>query len=517
MAKKNKKTPPEDNESFTSEIAKKFKQSPGLYIGSVAILILVVVAFVGGDLLSGGRFGNAGTDMIFGRYNKIPVILAPGNNFARNYEAVYSEFQSNPEFDPNDMWASFQIWRIAFERTVRDTAIMDMMKRSKFAVPDRVIDREIAQLSMFQENGRFNPALYRATPDSTIQTLRRQIQEYLTMMRYYSDYTALVNYEKEAEFIGKMTSVLRSFDMVIFNRDDYPESEYKAFALANSNLFDTIGVSKITISSSEREAARILSSIKEGTTTFEDAARNFSQDQYAQSGGDMGNRQIYLLDIEIPNINDRQNIYRLRSGELSGIISTAAGWVFYRIDSARAVSDFDDETVMERVRTYINSYQRGRMEDWAIERANEFISDAAANGFNEAALLRDMDVYSFGALPMNYGSIDLFTSLRSFDISDFSQDDLHYLALNENFWKTAFSTSVNTPSDPLVYNNFIFVFIPTEEIQAEESYIDNIILNYSSWWLGYTSEQLMQLYFVNSGRMEGGFDGFWDAFFAYIF
>ena len=55
MAKKEKNVPTE-KDSSSSEIIRKFKASPGLYIGSVVILILVVVTFLGGDLLSGGGF-----------------------------------------------------------------------------------------------------------------------------------------------------------------------------------------------------------------------------------------------------------------------------------------------------------------------------------------------------------------------------------------------------------------------------------------------------------------------------
>ena len=518
MAKTGKKADSQDKETFFSEIGSKFKQSPGLYIGSVAILILVVVAFVGGDLLSGGGFGSSSAEMVFGQYNKTPITLVQGNTFAQNYEAVAREFQSYESYDPNDFWAPFYIWRLAYERTVRDVAILDVVKRSNYTLPDNLVDRYIATMSMFQENGRFNPVLYRATPESTLLSIRRQVQEYLIREKFYNDYRGLVNYPKEAAFIGEMTSIRRNFDTVIFNIEDYPESEVLSYASANSQLFDTIHLSKITISSNEREARRILDSIKEGSTTFEEAARNYSQDQWAVSGGDMSTRYLYVLDLEIQSQTDRQNVYGMRPGQFSDIISTGSGWVFYRCEAARAQANFADEAVIDSVRSYISSYQRGRMEDWAISQANAFISEASAQGFNEAAFFNGLDVFSFGPLPVNYGNIELFTSLRSFDLSGLDTEDLTSLSNNENFWKTAFSTPVYVSSNPFVSGSKVFVFIPTEEIISDESYVENITLNYSSWWLNlFTEENMMQLYFLNSERMTGGFDGFWDAFFTYLY
>ena len=86
MVKKDKNASGPEKEPFSSEIAKKFRQSPALYIGSVVILVLVIVTFLGGDLLSGGRFGSAGDNWVFGYYDKIPITLVPGNNFAQSYE-----------------------------------------------------------------------------------------------------------------------------------------------------------------------------------------------------------------------------------------------------------------------------------------------------------------------------------------------------------------------------------------------------------------------------------------------
>ena len=83
---KNKKLPVQDKVSASQEIYKKFKQNPGIYIGSVVILVLVVVTFLGGDFLSGGGFRGNDGDLTFGYYDKAPISHVPGNFFSENLE-----------------------------------------------------------------------------------------------------------------------------------------------------------------------------------------------------------------------------------------------------------------------------------------------------------------------------------------------------------------------------------------------------------------------------------------------
>ncbi|MCL2214780.1 MAG: SurA N-terminal domain-containing protein [Treponema sp.] len=509
---KSKKSPVQEKESFFESIIKKFKQSPGIYIGSVIILLLVVVTFLGGDLLSGGRFGTGGGDLTFGYYNKEPISYVPGNYFSENYQSIMRYYQSQG-VDINDLWTGAQIWRISFEGALTHTAVMDMVKRSNYSVPDRVVDREVAMLSQFQENGRFSPALYRQASESTRLSLWRKEQESLAKMMFYNDFSDLLISKGEARFLANMASAPRTYEMVAFYVDDYPDSEYLSYARDNAALFNSIHLSVITVTSNEREARRILASVNDGTSTFEDAARNQSKDIYADNGGDMGTRFFYELEREIPVAANRDKVYNLRAGEMSDIIETVSGWSFFRIESGAVQPDFNDEIVMERVRSYIRNFQRGRMEDWAISRANMYISDVRSLGFADAAFSWALDIDTFGPIAMNFGNVDLFTSLESFSVNSISSQDFSSMSRNENFWKTIVSAQLNTPSEPLVQGSNVLVFIPTEEAETDESFINSIETMYTSWWLRYITEQLIQQYFVNSDKTD---DRFWDTYFQYL-
>jgi hypothetical protein len=506
MAKKDKNTQDQEKESLASGVSKKFKQNPGLYIGSVTILVLVVVTFLGGDLLSGGGFGRRGGDLTFGNYDRVAISWVPGNAFSQHRENIAANYQAQGG-DPNDPWIMPQIWRLAFDVTVVDTAVLQIMKKSNYILPDRIVDRNVARLPHFQENGRFSMARYNQMSEASRNNLWRQVQEDIIKGMFYSSLFNLLIPAAEGEFIANMASPVRLFDVISFNVDDYPDSEYLAFAGENAELFKTIHLSKISINN-EREAARILESIRDGTNLFEDAARSQSMDGFADRGGDMGSRFFFELDQEIPSLFDRQTITSLERGELSNVINAGNMWVIFRIEDELKDPDLEDETVLNRIRSYVRNFQRGRMEDWAIALAMEFIDDANESGFAAAAGRRSLDIQSFGPLPINYGSLDIFPTLESFLIPGLGSHELGNMARNENFWRIAFSTEINTPSEPFVQGNNVIVFFPTHEALADESAMENIYPRFLSN-LESEAERSLRTYFLNHDRME---DNFWDMY-----
>jgi len=506
MAKKEKKVVIKEKDSGESEISRKFKQNPGVYIGSVIVLVLVVVTFVGGDFLSGGRrYVRKSNDLTFGYYDKVPITWVPGNILSQYYETTFNNFRAQG-YDPNDRWVNYYVWKQAYDRSVIHTAIINMMKKSGYTVSEKAVNKVVLQLAQFQDNGRFSLVLYNRMSESSRTALWHKTQEDIAMNVFFSDYFKLLVPESESEFVANMSSPVRSFDFVSFNVDDYPDSEYLSYARENPNLFDSIQLSKITISSSEREAKKILASIKDGTATFEDAAKAQSKDSYADRGGDMGVKFCYEIDNEISKPEDREAIYSLGRGELSGVISTNDSWVLFRAESELTKADFDDYSVMEKVRSYVKSYERGRMEDWAVGKANEFISESKEAGFANAARWKNLSRKNFGPLPLNYGGVDLFTTLESFTESGLNADDLKALSQNEIFWKRTFTTPVNTPCDPLVQGSNVFVFLPTEETTAEESSIDEIASIYKNHFIQYTADQSLLKYFINNGKLTDHFD-----------
>ncbi|MDR2028945.1 MAG: SurA N-terminal domain-containing protein [Treponema sp.] len=523
MASSGKKQPKQPDSSVKFDFIQRFKANPLIFIGTIFILVIVIVAFV----LVPAIVPNVGaanlTDLTFGSYDKVPITYVPGNYFARVQENMARYMQSSIS-DSNYQTMYYQIWRGAFEETVVHTGILQEMKRAGYVAPAEVVDREVAQLPEFQENGRFSVSKYRALDNTARISRWRDVQESIAEEHYRNDIGNLRISSKEAAFIAAMAARERRFDMVAFPLNSYPDTEVTAYAAANPDLFRVTHLSKISVNSSEREIRQILASIQDGAMTFEDAARTHSQDPYAEKGGDMGLKMAYELTSEVPDAQERAALIALSKDAYSSIVKVPSGWAFFRAEEAPYPVNTEDTAMFDKIRAYILDFERGRMEDWLINQAREFIalvnesdfevyeSDSAADKspFDTATEAKGLTKQSFGPLPLNYGGTDLFTTLASFSVD---VSELTFAGSNENFWRTAFSTALLTPSEPLVIGDNVVVLYPLEETVKEESELENIKTTYTSYWLSYYTEQSMRSYFLSSDKLE---DRFMEVFLQYF-
>jgi hypothetical protein len=492
-------------EKHQSELARRFKSSPLLFIGTFVVLVIVIVAFVLVPAIVPSAGGPA-VDLTFGYYDRIPINYVPGNYFAE-YRDMLARYRQNSMNSENSSYLNYQIWREAFEAAVIHAAILQEMKKAGYTAPEKIVDRNVAKLPQFQENGRFSPTLYRRMDDNARLSLWRQIQEETAKDHFRADITGALAPSAEGEFIGKMSAVQRSFDMATFSVDAYPESEYAAYIQEHPDLFRSIHLSMITINANEREARQILNTIKNGETTFEDAARSYSKDNYADRGGDMGIRMIHELIMDIPEDAAREQVVALARDEYSDIIKNDSSWSFFHINDAIQEADASDPAVMEKVRSYVRNYERGRMEDWAIAQADGFIARVNEIGFEEALAEHSLSKRSFGPIPLNYGSVDLFTPITSQSVSELAS-----AANDENFWKVAFSTPVASASRPVVQGSNVLVLWVTEQTESDAEAIESIVSIYGSW-LEYVTQSTLQQHFMNSPKLE---DNFLDVYFRYF-
>jgi hypothetical protein len=514
MASKEKKlSNQEDNSSIQSEFIRRFKANPFIFIGTIVILVIVIIAFVFVPAIVPSA-GGLNVDLRFGSYNKTPISYVQNGYFAQMRENIARYRQASIN-EGNYQIMLYQIWREAFEETVIHTGILDEMKQAGYTPPEEVVDREVAQLPQFLDNGRFSVSKYRELDNTTRMLLWHQVQESLAKERYSADITDLKVPSGETDFISAMASPTRTFDMAVFPLTSYPDTEVAAYGVNNADLFRVTHLSVITVSSGEQEAQKILDSIKDGTATFEDAARTYSLDGYAERGGDMGIKMVYELSTEIPGADERERVIGTAKGEYTPIVKVPAGWAFFRAEETPYPADTGDLSLLEKIRSYMTGFERGRIEDWFILEAQNLITLAGEIGFDEALIQKAVEKRSFGPLPLNYGGDNLyyngyglFTALASFSVTELSSADT-----NENFWQEAFFTPLNTPSNPLVLGNYVVVLYPLEETSEDEEAVDSVKTIYSSYWLSYITTNSLRSYFLQSDKLE---DRFYDVFSKYI-
>jgi hypothetical protein len=339
--------------------------------------------------------------------------------------------------------------------------------------------------------------------------LWRRTQEEIAVSRYYSDMTDLLRSSQEEEFIVNTGAVRRTFDGAAFSVSSYPDSELIAYTEQNPGNFRSTHLSRITVNSSEREARQVLNSVKDGVLTFEEAAKTQSQDSYAERGGDMGVRLVYELATEISDTQQQEGLIGLAKGELSDLLQIGSGWAFFRAEDSSYPADTSDSATLEKIRSYLLGFERGRIDAWFIGQAEDLISSTAINGFDEAVYSKGLIKFTFGPVAVNYKDLDLFPMLSSFSIPELNDNDA---SSNLNFWQTAFSTPLGAPSEPLVLGNAVIVLYPKEEISIDEGETEKIKAGFF-YYLSNNTAQELRGFFMGSDKLENRFFPVYQRYF----
>jgi hypothetical protein len=498
-----KKQPVQGDDSAKSELIRRFKANPAIFIGTVVILVIVIVAFVFVPAIAPNVSG-FGVDYTFGYYDKTPISYRPGNYFARIHEQLVQSSQGTYNTEDSSLM-NFQIWWNAYQSAVIHAGMLEEVQKAGYEPSKELVDREVAQA--FQVNGRFDAAAYRRLSNTRKMAIWREAQEQIITDTYLRDQYEILKPSGEEDFVVEMAADQRRFEGAAYNLADYPETELIAYAEQNSALFKTVHFSRITIGAGEREARQIYTSVKDGTLSFEDAARNQSQDVYAERGGDMGVLMAYELASMVGDEAERERVLALSRGEMSDLINTGENWIFFRAEADPLAPDTADTAQMEKVRSYLSLFERGRMVDYFIGKA-ENLRVAAEAGFDIAVEDAGLKKFSFGPLAINYGNLPFFPRLEG--VENFTDTALSSFALTDSFWRTAFSTPPGTVSEPLELGDQVLVLLPLEAEFDEES-AENIRLTFQ--FLSNTNNADIEPFFIQSPKLK---DQFWETYSRYL-
>jgi hypothetical protein len=435
---------------------------PILYIFSLFVLVLVLVTFVGAPAIT-STAGAAAGQIVFGSYRGQPIAYSQGNYFARQVQSINDQVRQSQQADQIDQLARF-IWRQAFNRTLFHEAVLYEAEQSGIAVTERRVDREIAQYPAFQEGGEFSPDLYRQASSSEKYEVREFLREQIIQQKYMRDKTqGLQTSSAESDFIGSMASPQRRFRFVSYGTGDFPDSEVRAFAEANQDLFRRINLSRITILESESTAQSIREQITSQQSGFEEMARAHSQDIYADSGGNMEWTYAYELRQSYDDPGKLSSLYELESGEVSQVYESRNGWVIYRVNEPVTPLDLESDDALQTVRDYMTQFERGVIEDYLTNQAEQFREEAQEIGFDQAVQGRTgLEVRETQFFPINYGNLDLFSRVQTSGDSNILQG----AATRQDFFIELFGLEVGGISEPLVIGGTTHVFEVSEERES---------------------------------------------------
>lgn len=504
MASQEKKQPVERSDSSKSELARRFRANPFIFIGTVVILLITIVAFVFVPAMA-PKAGGSGK-LNFGSYGGEPIDFIPGNYFASQRDYYNQQLRASGQ-DANIQFAAFQVWRAAFESAVIRTAVLAEMKDAGFLVSEEKVDKAMAEHPAFLEEGRFSAAKYRAMTDAERMTLRNNLKDELIVSEYTDDLLSLHVPSKEKEFMKAMASPERSFEFVAFPLSSYPNSEVSAFIASNSALFKTVRLSVITLTGKEAEAKKIYESVKSGKTTFEEAVKAHSKDAFVDKNGDMGPRYAFELKTAVSDDAAREKVLGLEKGALSDLIKAGDGWAFYRCEEKAQESVAADPAVIEKAKEYLAAFERGKMEDWLISKANSFVQAASSGNFAGTASAFGVPLKKFGPVSLNYGDIEIYRSIAAFKLPELSG-----ASTNEAFLKAAFSTKPASVANPVVVGDNVVVLRVSEEKAADDS-STAVIDFYYPYIVGQYSDRQIKDHFLGSKKLQ---DRFYETFVKYF-
>jgi len=458
----------------------------GLYIGSVIVFILATITFIGAPAIGGSMGAGTSARLQFGSYRGRPIEYAQGNFFERQLRAIAE--QQNQAGSEDLESQLYWIWRQAFESAAVHTAIMYYAEHGGMDVSDDRVDTELAQYPDFLENGRFSTERYQAMPAAERFSLRAYIEEILLHQQFLEDKIGDDRHSSaEVAFLQDMARNERRFSFVSFEFDDFPEEQVLSYAEANTDLFRRINLSSITINTGRSDAEEVHRQAVEGVSSFEELARTHSADIFSEQGGEMGWEYYYDLEPDFENIAQLDEVFALRAGEISPVLQTRTGYVFYRINEPVRAPEFENQTTILVVRDYMDTFARGQIEDYAYDRAEAFAMAAEDIGFSAAAEQTGVSVERTEFFPLNYQGVPFMELPRAAEGAD-----LDNAANLESFFRTAFSLGEDETSSPLVLGNKVMVLNLNDERSASANTLNTIEMFFGNYLQNFQQQDLQR-------------------------
>ena len=496
-----------------TEVEKKRQMHPFLYAGSVILLVIIVVTFVGAPVISGsaGR-GN----LNFGTYRGKPINYYPGNYLARQRELI-AEGVRQQEGEQGDLSSQIlRIWRTAFERTLLHTALLMAAEESGVWVSTDKVDEFLITSGPYLVDGKFSEELYRNTANAEKASNRTYYREQLVEETVINDlFNSQLASTGEADFIKGMTTMQKRFSFVRFPFNAYRQEEIVSFGLENADLFMKIKLSRILVKSGAKEAEEIRAKLEDRTSSFEELARAHSKDSLtAGKGGELGWRYYYDLEKDFESDEPLATLFGLAEGEYSPVLESRFGWVIYRVDSPavkldlRTAGESQDEESLQVVKDYIMQYERGTVEDYFLTQAEDFRTRATEIGFLLASLEQDLPTYQTEYFPLNYQGVFPLTPVRAVNPGI----DIGSASFERDFFLAAYSLKPDEVSEAVILDDQVVV-LKLEDKRQQSGEEADMMEQYYNYFAYQSLQNDLESNLLAPELIE---DNFNTAFYQYI-
>ena len=417
-------------------------------------------------------------------------------------QAISNQMQSQGQ--EVNQYSYYQIMQTAFNSSVIRLAMLEELNKVGFKIPQSTVNKNLVKYYL-DANGKYSAKQYEATPETDRNSYRITMTEELTAERYTDDFFGrqsgiygIKTSSKETDMIKSMSSPERSFNYISFATSAYPESEVVAYGKANPSLFVKHNISIITVDT-EAVAKKVSDSLTKKTISFEDAVTTYSTRTKTDAAGKLTDSLRTDLNSLFSDAKDLEAVLALKPGETSKIVKAGSTFVIVRCDAAPVDPDFANPTVVKAVTAYMNTNERGKIEDYFMAKAKEFSASARTAGFDATCKAAGLEKKTTTAFGINYGNINILTPIPADKYPEFESAQK-----SETFFKTAFGMTATDISDPVLLDSNIVVLQVAEEKAADPQILEMVPQFYgyyaSSW-----SQQALSEIFLNSKKLEDNF------------
>ena len=439
MSKKN-------NEKTVTE--KKTKKNPLLFIGSVILLTLIAIAFI---FTPGfGAPVNSNEIIEFGSYDGKKIIH--DENFLNTVDYFMQQMEmygQEPDF--------FTAMQNAFNDSVMTLAFTDEVEKTGYILPASKVERDMIQY-FTDEEGNYSEMLFQQTDDATKSAIKAGTEKMAIRNVYAEDLGNVRISSKESAFIDSMNDTKRSFSLASFNTANYPQEEIEKFGVENAELFVQYNMQILTLND-EESAETLLTRINNQEITFTDAVTEFSIDQYSGDDGILNNRLQYELKNVVVDENDFNTLITLNVGDISKVIETSTGYSIFLVNANPDKAEFPNNSLVDAVYEYLTVFETGRIEEYFINKAKDFVSYAVAKGYGNALKEFELENSVVEGFPINYGNVPVLDSLPIASVAQLSEAQS-----NEKFFESVFSLEKGEYTDPIVLGDEVVVLLMNEEV-----------------------------------------------------
>ena len=461
-----------------SPIVNRKKRNPLLYFGSILVLVIIAVTFIGAPTL--GQFAGISASTIFGYYDGHKIEHYVGNYFHRQILTINQNYRQNSgtQEAQNKFYAILQE---AFQRTAFHVAILSYLKNPKMSVSSEQVDAILSTEGPYIVENEFSEQLWESTPISQRKSNREYVKEELLEKQFLKDLQEIPLSNEEINFFQTINKTERKFRIAIFQYSELPNDELSDFGQENAFLFQRMKFSRILFSSSESnaDAERALEHLKNGTKSFEELSRLYLSTDI-DSGGNIGWKYFYDVERDFENTGSAEKIFSLTPSEHSEILMSRFGPVIYRSDSELIIPQFSDQEILNEVKNYLNRYNRGFIEDYYNEQAKNFKNVATTEGFNNAAVMLGTSTTETNFFPINFQNIISVQRMTAVD-SNILQTAPYF----QDFFKQAFKLKPNQISEPVYLDEAILLLeLMDERLIKDSKKVE--LENFHNYFVDYT-------------------------------